>query len=79
MTPDVLDAGVGVDRGRLAALTGREEARYLDASDVERLSTVEPQSAYFVTRARREQLRYAEVGGWAVSKRRSLSLCILDR
>jgi hypothetical protein len=44
----------GWSTGSLAALTGREEARYLDASNVEKVSPVEPRSGYFVSRARRE-------------------------
>ena len=40
--------------GSLAALTGREEARYVDALAVDRTFIVEPRSAYLVNRGRRE-------------------------
>ncbi len=40
--------------GSIAALTGKEEARYLDASNVELRSVTEPRSGYFVGRGRRE-------------------------
>ncbi len=40
--------------GTLAALTGREEARYLDATSIDRQYAVEPRSMYLVSRSRRE-------------------------
>ena len=40
--------------GSIAALTGREEARYLDATNLEQQFVVEPRSGYLVARGRRE-------------------------
>ena len=47
MTPEVLDAGVGVDRGRLAALTARE---------AEAFAAVRPRSRELAERSRRSLL-----------------------
>jgi hypothetical protein len=40
--------------GSIAALTDREDARYLDPQNLEQRSPVEPRSGYFVARGRRE-------------------------
>jgi len=40
--------------GTLGAVTGREEARYLDGSDIDQRWVAEPLAEYFVGRARRE-------------------------
>jgi hypothetical protein len=68
----------GWSTGSLAALTGREEARYLDASNAEKFSPVEPRSGYFVSRARRE-LRNGQslVGGMVSLVHRDLADSIL--
>jgi hypothetical protein len=65
--------------GTLGAVTGREEARYLDASNVDRRWVAEPRSAYFVGRARRE-LRAGRsiVGGVVTAVHRSLDSDVLE-
>jgi hypothetical protein len=59
-TTTILGAGkisgkiAGWSVGTLAAVTGREEARYLDQQGVDQRRTAEPRSGYVVSRARRE-------------------------
>jgi hypothetical protein len=59
-TTTILGAGkisgkvVGWSVGTLAAVTGREDARYLDEHGIDQRRTAEPRSGYLVSRARRE-------------------------
>lgn len=68
----------GWSLGTLAALTGREEARYRDDADADRRLPVEPRSTYVVSRARRE-LRGGRslVGGMLTAVHRDLGADIL--
>ncbi len=59
--------------GSLTAVTGRAEARYIDAGNVDRRFAVEPRSVYFVNRARRESNNgRSMIGAAATFMRRSL-------
>jgi len=78
-TTTILGAGklsgkvAGWSIGTLAAVTGREDARYRDAADADQWLPVEPRSSYVVSRARRE-LRGGRsmVGGTLTAVHRTL-------
>lgn len=64
--------------GTLGAVTGREESKYLDTAGIDRRFVSEPQSEYFVGRARRE-LRSGRtiIGGILTAAHRSLDNDVL--
>ncbi|HEY9450827.1 MAG TPA: DUF5916 domain-containing protein, partial [Gemmatimonadaceae bacterium] len=68
----------GWSLGTLAALTGREEARYRDDADSDQRIAVEPLSSYVVSRARRE-LRGGRsmIGGTLTAVNRDLGADVL--
>lgn len=83
-TTTILGAGkvsgkiAGWSVGTLAAVTGREDARYLDQQGVDQRRTAEPRSGYLVSRARRE-LRGGQsiVGGVLTMVHRQLDQAFL--
>ena len=64
--------------GSIAALTGREEARYLDVANLEQQSVAEPRAGYFVARGRRElRAGRSMVGGVVTGVARNLDTDVL--